>query len=71
MSRIAVLTMCIGVGAFAVYAGDAKADEPSEGVLFNESFEDANLAQRGWYDGRQFRIAWGAAAGYPRDMRLR
>lgn len=63
MSRIAVLTMCIGVGAFAMSARDSKAGELPEGVLFSEGFEDANLAQRGWYDGKQFRIADGAAAG--------
>lgn len=32
-------------------------------VFFSESFEDANLAKRGWYDGSRFRIAGGALAG--------
>lgn len=32
-------------------------------ILFSESFEDANLHQRGWYDGTSFRIAGGGWAG--------
>ena len=32
-------------------------------VFFSESFEDARLAERGWYDGSRFRIAGGARAG--------
>jgi len=32
-------------------------------VLFNESFEDANLTARNWYDGDKFRIAGDAFAG--------
>ncbi len=34
-----------------------------EGVFFSESFDDAGLAKRGWYDGRRLRIAGGARAG--------
>lgn len=34
------------------------------GFLFSESFEDANLLQRGWYDGSKFKIvSEGAYAG--------
>jgi hypothetical protein len=32
-------------------------------VLFRESFDDADLLKRGWYDGSQFRIAGDAWAG--------
>jgi hypothetical protein len=35
---------------------------PAE-VLFRESFEDANLTERGWYDGSKFRIVGDAWAG--------
>lgn len=44
----------------------APADEPSEKVprvLFRESFDDDRLLQRGWYDGRRFKISEGAFAG--------
>lgn len=34
-----------------------------EGILFREGFDDANLLQRGWYDGDRFRIAGDAVAG--------
>lgn len=32
-------------------------------VIFSESFEDSNLAKRGWHDGAAFRIAGDARAG--------
>jgi hypothetical protein len=32
-------------------------------LLFHESFDDANLGSRGWYDGDKFRIAGDAQAG--------
>ena len=38
-------------------------DLGKEQVFFRENFEDANLAERGWYDGDQFRIVGGARAG--------
>jgi len=41
----------------------AGADVNSEAVRFAESFEDANLARRGWYDGSRFRITGNAVAG--------
>jgi hypothetical protein len=39
--------------------GDARGQR----IQFSESFEDADLAGRGWYDGARFRIAGDAAAG--------
>ncbi len=40
-----------------------RAPAPAAGILVNESFEDAKLQDRGWYDGTQFRIVDAAAAG--------
>ena len=43
-----------------VAAASGFAEEPSgthSGLLFEESFEDANLLPRGWYDGQRFRIS--------------
>ena len=40
----------------------AIADDP-DGVLFRESFDDAKLDSRGWYDGDKIRIVGNAAAG--------
>jgi hypothetical protein len=33
-----------------------RADDRPSGTLFTESFEDAKLLERGWYDGAKFRI---------------
>jgi hypothetical protein len=40
----------------------ANASEP-DGILFRESFDDARLDSRGWYDGDKIRIVGDAAAG--------
>lgn len=40
----------------------ADAAEP-DGVLFSESFDDAELSKRNWYDGTAFRIVGDARAG--------
>ena len=48
-----------GWAAEPIAGGGAK----SEGILFSESFEDADLAERNWYDGTKFRIAGDAMAG--------
>ena len=51
-----VLGLLVG-GAWA-----AESEVP--GLLFSESFDDANLLQRGWYDGDRFKIvSQGAYAG--------
>ena len=42
---------------------DATADVNTDGILLSESFEDADLARRSWYDGTTFRIAGDAVAG--------
>jgi len=63
MSRILVVVMWMGIGMAALPARCAGAQPKTEGVLFSERFEDADLAKRGWYDGSRFRIAGGAFAG--------
>ena len=40
-----------------VVAAAAEPAKPSASCFFSESFEDARLLQRGWYDGDQFTIA--------------
>ena len=57
-SAAILLTVGIGSGT-SVFGTDAGSD----GVLFRESFEDAGLLQRGWYDGKEFRIVSDAWAG--------
>lgn len=55
-----VFLLSLGLAfAIRISAGEAL----PAGVLFSESFDDANLAQRNWYDGTKFRIAGGAWAG--------
>ena len=40
-----------------IYAGDVSGGgEKKKGVLFSESYEDGDLHERGWYDGRKFKI---------------
>ena len=35
----------------------AESTANASGVLFGESFDDARLTERGWYDGRTFAIS--------------
>ncbi|MHB8974788.1 MAG: hypothetical protein ACYC3X_30645 [Pirellulaceae bacterium] len=56
-----LLFACIRSGwAVELIAG---AEAKTEGVLFSEGFEDADLAERNWYDGTKFRIVTNATAG--------
>ncbi len=60
----ALLTLAGGlliVGLFGL-KGEA-AEEKVPGLFFSESFDDANLLKRGWYDGDRFLIKKGAYAG--------
>jgi hypothetical protein len=41
----------------------APADAPAGAFVIQESFEDANLTKRGWYDGSRFKIAPGGVKG--------
>ena len=45
----------LGLAALALGNPSASADEPA-GLLFRESFDDANLLKREWYDGEKFAI---------------
>jgi hypothetical protein len=63
MTRLPVLLPCIVIGLTAGLP-NSMASEPESGRLFfSESFENADLAKRNWYDGTQFRIAGAALAG--------
>ncbi len=53
------LIVASAIFAAGVMAGAAH----DEGMLFKESFDDAELAKRDWYDGSEFRIAGNAKAG--------
>lgn len=66
--KLISLTPCIGaflVGLVCTHSGlwaqtDAESVErtgAAKGLLFRESFEDAELLKRGWYDGNQFAIS--------------
>ncbi|MCU0980785.1 MAG: hypothetical protein MUF25_16670, partial [Pirellulaceae bacterium] len=49
----------------SVWAAEPNAgvEAKTEGILFSESFENADLAGRGWYDGTSFRVVGDPAAG--------
>jgi hypothetical protein len=63
MHRMLALVTCLGVAAASPPATAAGTGGAPQGVLFTESFDDANLAARDWYDGTRFRIVGGAQAG--------
>jgi hypothetical protein len=49
-----VLWACV---AACVPISNANADEPKpDAILFSESFDDADLLKRGWYDGSKFKV---------------
>ena len=56
------LLFAIAVSCWAAEP-NAGVEANSNGILFSESFEDADLAKRGWYDGTKFRITDDATAG--------
>lgn len=55
-------TLLLGIGLVIAACAFAGAALPAD-VLFNESFDDADLTKRNWYDGTQFRIVGDAWAG--------
>ncbi len=63
MFRVLAVVLCAWGGSCAVLENCLAAETRSAGVLFSESFDDARLAQRAWYDGGPFRIVAGARAG--------
>jgi hypothetical protein len=58
LALFAVTTLAANAAVFAAPPAPDAADDAAnaEGVLFRESFDDADLVKRGWYDGDQFRI---------------
>ena len=63
MPRVIMFVVYVTIAVAAVPATGEQAASRPAGDLFSESFEDAYLAKRGWYDGSQFRIVGGAQAG--------
>jgi hypothetical protein len=67
MSRVSILSVAIMWLGCTVVCGAAEPNKQAgsqpEGLLFSESFEDADLAKRSWYDGTAFRIVGNAAKG--------
>lgn len=58
------ITLAAGILTIGVCSGWSSGPAGhAEAVFFSESFEDDDLAGRGWYDGTAFRIAGGALAG--------
>lgn len=53
------MRLLLGFAAAAL----ARAAAPEDGAWLRENFDDADLAGRGWYDGKAFRIAPAARAG--------
>ena len=63
MLKALVWVVCVGAAGLTAAASAAGAETKTPRPLFDESFEDANLTRRNWYDGRRFRIAGNARAG--------
>ena len=67
MVKLGVLALVLGVAAWvlpAAMAAEAEAPKGAGGVIFKESFDDADLLKRGWYDGEKFKVvSEGAYAG--------
>lgn len=61
-SHIAILAV---IAAWTIWhlAAIRGAEPLPPGILFQESFDDDDLPQRGWYDGQRFRIVGSAAKG--------
>jgi hypothetical protein len=68
MSRL-VAFMLVKMSSIAIAASgwaaepEASAEANTDGILFSESFENADLAKRNWYDGTTTRITGDAMAG--------
>ena len=62
--RIALFILASSVSLAAI--ASARAAEPEakpDSILFSDSFENAELGGRGWYDGAKFRVIGDAMAG--------
>jgi hypothetical protein len=67
-SAFLAISVCLAALAAGGLLGPSRglaAQPETEGaaILFRESFDDPRLAERGWYDGRKFKIARDAHAG--------
>ena len=61
---VIVVAVCGWLTASAIAAPATKpSTAPADGVLFRESFEEADLPKRNWYDGDKFRIVADGVAG--------
>ena len=57
MIRVCVALVCLAAAAaLAAEEGGGGAAPEGDGILFRESFDDADLLKRGWYDGSKFKI---------------
>jgi hypothetical protein len=63
MPRILALLAGLGLATVCLPSQALPAQALPQAVFISESFEDADLAGRDWYDGTQFRIAGDALAG--------
>ncbi len=66
--RISVITLVTTTSLAFVTSGwteepNVRVEVNTDGILFSESFEDAGLAGRSWYDGTRFRMTGNALAG--------
>lgn len=60
--RVRIWTVCFALAGCVCASAQAPIDkDPS--ILFREGFDDGRLLQRGWYDGRRFKISDEAYAG--------
>ena len=63
MSKVFLVIMCLIMLALSIPSNAVGAEPTAEGMFFRESFEDADLSRRNWYDGTQSRIVGDALAG--------
>ncbi len=63
MLRTGLPLLCLMIASVVLPANSVGAERRITDILFQEGFEDPNLAKRDWYDGGQFRIAGSARAG--------
>ncbi len=55
-ASVVALALC-GLLMAGLFVREAEAEGEPPGILFSESFEDTDLAARGWYDGNRFPLS--------------
>ena len=55
-ARFLMLALVFALSILIPAPGLSVADENIKGLFFCESYEDADLLNRGWYDGSKFKI---------------